>query len=106
MVLGFGKKDIFYAGGKLRPGETRIQKNFRLGWKPKGFLIDENTAMSDEDIELFPQYKIMNSKKKFKRGTDDRSLMPWVKASGWDLVARRARLTPCPSMEGAPVLMI
>jgi len=106
MVLGFGKKDIFYAGGKLRPGETRVQKNFRLGWKPKGFLIDENTAMSNEDIELFPQFKIMNSKKKFKRGTDDRLLIQWVKDSGWVLVTKDIRMAIRALMEGTPVLMI
>lgn len=106
MVLGFGKKDIFYPGGKLRPGETRIQKNFRLGWKPKGFLIDENTAMANEDIEMFPQLKIMNSKKKFKRGTDDRLLIQWVKDSGWVLVTKDIRMAIRALMEGTPVLMI
>ena len=107
MVLGRSKgKGTFYAGGKLRPGETRIQKNFRFGWKPKGFLIDENTSMTDEDIAKFPQFKIMNSRKKFKRGTDDRLLIQWVKESGWVLVTKDIRMAIRALMEGTPVLMI
>jgi len=106
MVLGFNKKKDFYNSGRLRPGETRVQKNFRFGWKPKGFLIDENTAMTDEDIAKFPQFKVMNSRKKFKRGTDDKLLIRWVKESGWVLVTKDIRMGIRALMEGAPVLMI
>jgi len=106
MVLGIDKKSIFYSGGKLRPGETRVQKNFRFGWKPKGFLIDENTTMTDEDMEIFPEFRIMNSKKKFKHGTDDKLLIQWVKESGWVLVTKDIRMGIKALMEGAPVLMI
>ena len=108
MVLGLGKriKNSFYPGGKLRPGETRIKKNFRRGWIPKGFLIDENTSMTEEDLAMFPQFKIMNSRKKFKRGTDDKLLIQWVKDTGWVLVTKDIRMAIRALMEGAPVLMI
>lgn len=107
MVLGFGKKKSDkYDSGKLRPGETRGQTSFKRGWKPKGFLIDENTSMTDEDIEKFPELKIMNSRKKFKRGTDDKLLIEWVKQTGWVLVTKDIRMAIRALMEGAPVLMI
>lgn len=105
MVLS--KKKDFYSSGKLRPGETRkVNSFFNFGWKPKGFLIDENTSMTDEDIEKFPKLRIMNSRKKFKRGTDDKLLIQWVKESGWVLVTKDIRMAIKALMEGAPVLMI
>ncbi len=109
MVLRFFKKiknELFYPGGGLRSGETRTQKNFRFGWTPKGFLIDENTSMTKEDLVMFPNTKIMNSRKKFKRGTDDRLLIQWVKDTGWVLVTKDIRMAIRALMEGAPVLMI
>ena len=106
MVLGRKNKTDYYKSGKLRPGETRRQKNFRFGWKPKGFLIDENTSMTEEDLAKFPHYKLMNSRKKFKRGTDDKLLIQWVKDTGWVLVTKDIRMAIRALMEGAPVLMI
>ena len=109
MVLGLFKtikNELFYPGGGLRSGETRTQKNFRFGWTPKGFLIDENTSMTKEDLAMFPNIKIMNSRKKFKRGTDDKLLIQWVKDTGWVLVTKDIRMAIRALMEGAPVLMI
>ena len=100
-------KEPFYTGGKLRPGETRdAPKKFKFGWAPKGFLIDENTSMTDEDIAMFPKLRLMNSRKKFKRGTDDTLLIEWVKQTGWVLVTKDIRMGIRALMEGAPVMMI
>jgi len=100
-------KEPFYAGGKLRPGEVRdAPRNFKFGWKPKGFLIDENTSMTEEDLKRFPDIRIMNSRKKFKRGTDDSLLIQWVKDTGWVLVTKDIRMGIRALMEGAPVMMI
>ena len=96
-----------YPSGKLKPGETRkAPSKFRFGWNPKGFLIDENTAMTDEDISMFPKIRLMNSRKKFKRGTDDTLLIEWVKQTGWVLVTKDIRMGIRALMEGAPVMMI
>lgn len=96
-----------YPNGKLKPGEVRdAPKNFRFGWKPKGFLIDENTSMTDEDIQMFPNFRIMNSRKKFKKGTDDRLLIEWVKDAGWVLVTKDIRMAIRALMEGAPTMLI
>ncbi len=96
-----------YPSGKLKPGETRkAPSKFRFGWAPKGFLIDENTAMTDEDIAMFPKIRLMNSRKKFKRGTDDTLLIEWVKQTGWVLVTKDIRMGIRALMEGAPVMMI
>jgi len=99
------KKDDYHISGKLRSGETReVKGGFR--WKPKGFLIDENTSMTDEDIARFSKFKIINSRKKFKRGTDDKLLIQWVKDSGWTLVTKDIRMAIRALMDGASVLMI
>ncbi len=99
--------DKFYPSGKLKPGETRnTPRSFKFNWKPKGFLIDENTSMTDEDIALFPKIRIMNSRKKFKKGTDDSLLIQWVKDTGWILVTKDIRMAIRALMEGAPVMMI
>lgn len=100
------KKNPFYAGGALKPGETREESSSLFGWKPKGFLIDENTSMTEEDIAKFPNMRIMNSRKKFKRGTDDKLLIKWVKETGWVLVTKDIRMGIRALMEGAHVLMI
>jgi len=56
--------DKFYPSGKLKPGETRnTPRSFKFNWKPKGFLIDENTSMTDEDIAMFPKIRIMIRRK-------------------------------------------
>ncbi len=100
-------KEPFYIGGKLKPGETRnAPKGFKFNWKPKGFLIDENTSMTDEDLAKFPKVRIMNSRKKFKRGTDDSLLIQWVRDTGWILVTKDIRMAIRALMEGAPVMMI
>lgn len=101
------KGDKRYPSGKLKPGETRkAPSKFRFGWAPKGFLVDENTAMTDEDIAMFPKIRLMNSRKKFKRGTDDTLLIEWVKQTGWVLVTKDIRMGIRALMEGAPVMMI
>ena len=101
------KKKDTYPSGKLKPGETRkAPSKFRFGWTPRGFLIDENTAMTDEDIAMFPKIRLMNSRKKFKRGTDDTLLIEWVKQTGWVLVTKDIRMGIRALMEGAPVMMI
>lgn len=100
------KKSPFYSGGKLKPGETRKEPKSLFGWKPKGFLIDENTSMTDEDIALFPKLRLMNSRKKFKRGTDDKLLIQWVKDTDWVLVTKDIRMGIRALMEGAHVMMI
>ena len=101
------KGEKFYPSGKLKPGETRKAPNkFRFGWTPKGFLIDENTAMTDEDISMFPKFRIINSRKKFRRGTDDKLLIEWVKQTGWILVTKDIRMGIRALMEGCPVMMI
>ena len=100
------KKSPFYTGGKLKPGETRKETSSLFGWKPKGFLIDENTSMTDEDIAMFPKLRLMNSRKKFKRGTDDKLLIQWVKETGWVLVTKDIRMAIRALMEGAHVMMI
>ncbi len=100
-------KEPFYIGGKLKPGEVRnAPKSFKFNWKPRGFLIDENTSMTDEDLAKFPKVRIMNSRKKFKRGTDDSLLIQWVKDTGWILVTKDIRMAIRALMEGAPVMMI
>ena len=102
----YPRKDT-YPSGKLKPGETRkAPSKFRFGWAPKGFLVDENTAMTDEDIAMFPKIRLMNSRKKFKRGTDDTLLIEWVKQTGWVLVTKDIRMGIRALMEGAPVMMI
>ncbi len=101
------KGEKFYSSGKLKPGETRnTPRSFKFNWKPKGFLIDENTSMTDEDIAMFPKIRIMNSRKKFKKGTDDSLLIQWVKDTGWILVTKDIRMAIRALMEGAPVMMI
>ncbi len=105
--MDFLKKKDRYNSGKLKPGEVRnAPKSFRFNWKPKGFLIDENTSMTDEDLAKFPKLRIMNSRKKFKRGTDDSLLIQWVKDTGWILVTKDIRMAIRALMEGAPVMMI
>jgi len=100
------KKNPFYTSGKLKPGETRKETSSFFGWKPKGFLIDENTSMTDEDLSLFPKLRIMNSRKKFKKGTDDKLLIQWVKETGWVLVTKDIRMGIRALMEGAHVMLI
>ncbi len=101
------KGEKYYPSGKLRSGETRESpRNFRFGWKPKGFLVDENTAMTEEDIAMFPKFRIINSRKKFRRGTDDKLLIEWVKQTGWILVTKDIRMGIRALMEGCPVMMI
>ncbi len=106
--MDFLKKDAkYYPSGKLKSGEVReAPRKFRFNWKPKGFLIDENTSMTEEDLKLFPDVRIMNSRKKFKRGTDDSLLIQWVKDTGWVLVTKDIRMGIRALMEGAPVMMI
>ncbi len=75
-------------------------------WKPKGFMIDENTKMSDEDINDLSHMRIMNSTRKFKKGTPDKLLIQWVKDTGWVLVTKDIRMAIRALMEACPVLMI
>jgi len=105
--MDFLKKSKFYPSGKLKPGEVRdAPRSFKFNWKPKGFLIDENTSMTDEDLAMFPKLRMMNSRKKFKRGTDDNLLIQWVKQTGWILVTKDIRMAIRALMEGAPVMLI
>lgn len=99
-------KSPLYSGGRLRPGETRKETSSLFGWKPKGFLIDENTSMTDEDIAKFPKLRLMNSRKKFKKGTDDKLLIQWVRETGWVLVTKDIRMGIRALMEGAHVMLI
>jgi len=78
----------------------------KKGWEPKGFMIDENTKMSDDDINNLSHMKIMNSTRKFKKGTPDKLLIQWVKDTGWVLVTKDIRMAIRALMEGCPVLMI
>ncbi len=78
----------------------------RKEWKPKGFMIDENTKMSDEDISNLSHMKLMNSTRKFKKGTADKLLIQWVKDTGWVLVTKDIRMAIRALMEACPVLMI
>lgn len=100
------KGSKLYPSGKLKPGETRKETSSWFGWKPKGFLIDENTSMTDEDLALFPKLRIMNSRKKFRKGTDDKLLIQWVKETGWVLVTKDIRMGIRALMEGVHVMMI
>ena len=101
------KGEKHYPSGKLKPGEVRdAPKSFKFNWQPKGFLIDENTSMTDEDIAMFSKLRIMNSRKKFKRGTDDKLLIQWVKDTNWILVTKDIRMAIRALMEGAPVMLI
>ena len=102
-----GGKHPYFGSGKLKSGEVRnAPRSFKFNWKPKGFLIDENTSMTDEDLAKFPKLRIMNSRKKFKRGTDDKLLIQWVRDTGWILVTKDIRMAIRALMEGAPVMMI
>lgn len=80
----------------------------KLKWrfKPKGYLIDENTRLSDEDLNELSHMKIMNSTDKFKKGTNDKLLIEWVKMTGWVLVTKDIRMAIRALMEACPVLLV
>ena len=80
----------------------------KLKWrfKPKGYLIDENTRLSDEDLNELSHMKIMNSTDKFKKGTNDKLLIEWVKMTGWVLVTKDIRMAIRALMEACPVLLL
>ncbi len=62
--------------------------------------------MTEEDVQMFPKLRLMNSRKKFRRGTDDKLLIEWVKQTGWILVTKDIRMAIRALMEGCPVMMI
>ncbi len=81
-------------------------KIWKRGFKPKGYLIDENTRLGDEDLEELKHLRIMNSTVKFKKGTPDRLLIEWVKMTGWVLVTKDIRMAIRGLMEACPVLLV
>ncbi len=81
-------------------------KLWNRGFKPKGYLIDENTRLSDEDLNELSHMKIMNSTDKFKKGTKDKLLIEWVKITGWVLVTKDIRMAIRGLMEACPVLLV
>jgi len=79
---------------------------WKRGFKPKGYLIDENTRLTDDDLEGLKQLRIINSTDKFKKGTKDELLIEWVKMTGWVLVTKDIRMAIRGLMEACPVLLI
>ena len=61
-------------------------------WKKPIYLMDENVKMSSEDIERLGRCIIINSTKKFPKGTDDSTLITASRSNKWIIVTKDIRM--------------
>jgi len=85
---------------------TKMVLGINRGWKPKGFLIDENLSMTQDDEKKFGRFRVINSKSKFKKGTSDALLIRWVKETGFTLATKDVRMAILALSDGASVLLV